>query len=190
MLPRTLCTTRCRPCFKRIAPTGFPQKEKPHRARSQDLRDRFRCGSPCGWAGNPASGYLDMNIYRSIPGQVRVLFFPHQKRQTTTATLDPPERTYQAVSYKKPLCGNPQGKTSELKLLQTPAPASTLSLRLTLLPPACCSRGQVRKLLRQFRTINSNRTPTCQSQNALFFQLFCETAAQFRVPAWAHPVSL
>jgi hypothetical protein len=69
--------------------------------------------------------------------------FPYQKRQTTTATGDPRRERLRPSVQKKPLCGNRQGKNSELKLMQTSAPASTLSLRLTLLPPACCSRGQV-----------------------------------------------
>jgi hypothetical protein len=138
-----------RPTSPRATPHGAPvgarhaspgrHKEKPHRFRPQTFGTESDAARP-GWAEDRASAYL-ASLFLSIPGQVRVLF-PHQKRQINTAT-ESPERSIEGVGTKKPLCGNRQGKNSELKLLQTSAPASTLSLRLTLLPPACCSRGQV-----------------------------------------------
>ncbi len=73
---------------------------------------------------------------------------------------------------KKPLCGNQQGKNSEQNLLQTPAPASTLSLRLTLLPPACCCRGQVKKLLRQFTLRLAIGQPRVKCRNPFLSKYF------------------
>src|ERR1017187_2147385 len=82
---------------------------------------------------------------RPTSGQVRVLFFLTRNARQLAQPLIP-GRDYDGIRYKKPLCGNPQGKNSEQNLLQTPAPASTLSRRLTRLPPACCCRGQVQKV--------------------------------------------
>jgi hypothetical protein len=105
--------------------------------RSPDFRERHRCGSPkLGW--DPAVDCLVQK--RSIPGQVRVLF-PFQKRQTSPLPVIPRRENRNSWLAKKPLCCNCQRKNSKHKFLQTPAPASTLSIRLTLFRPPLLQRA-------------------------------------------------
>ena len=95
------------------------------------------------------------------PGQVRVLLFLSQKRQTATATCDPWGDPKIMSAYKKtPLMQLTSG-TVGYKTLQTSAPASTLSLPPTVDPPARCSRGQVQSTS-PIHVTNSNLDANCQ----------------------------
>ena len=90
----------------------------------------LRCGSPkLGW--DRASGCLvvsDRSVhFRSGPRPI----FPSRKRQTHYRNLRSSGETVQIRLTKKPLCGNQSGVNRELKTFRTPAPASTLSFRLT-----------------------------------------------------------
>src|SRR6266566_6402208 len=77
------------------------------------------------------------------PGQVRVLLFLSQKRQTATATCDPRGDLKIMSAHKKTPLMQPTSGTVSYVTLQTSAPASTLSLPPTVDPPARCNRGQV-----------------------------------------------
>src|SRR6516164_6339956 len=84
----------------------------------------------------------NLAYYRSIPGQVRVLFFLTRNARQLPLPIDPRRGRWKPFNKKTPLQQLTEEKVCELKLMQTSAPASTLSLRPTFLLPACCSRGQ------------------------------------------------
>src|ERR1039457_4318723 len=87
-------------------------------------------GGPSGWTG--------------IPGKVRVQTF----LATNARLLPPPQTPGEIVRNrltKKPLCCNQQGKTSEPKCCyRQRLPQARCLVALVPLPPACCSRGQVK----------------------------------------------
>jgi hypothetical protein len=92
---------------------------------------------PC-WGWDPASGCLDLNLYRTATGGVRVQL-PHPKRPNNWRNLDPLERTI-IPFIKNPSAATAKRRTTDWRML-TPAPASTMSIQPILLPPACCRRG-------------------------------------------------
>ena len=74
--------------LKLFIPRG--EKEKPHRTGHPRLTGPIRCGSPKLGLGSGV-GLPGIQRNRFNPGQVRVLLFPYQKGQTTTATMIPGE---------------------------------------------------------------------------------------------------
>jgi hypothetical protein len=100
-----------------------------------------------GWAGNPASVRLVKTARNAlIRIEVRVQSLPDHERQTAAGTWIPGEPDENNNSgQKNPSVATFKGKPMSIKLFGTPAPASTMSLQLMLLPPASCSRGQVGK---------------------------------------------
>ncbi len=63
-----------------------------------------------GWAWDPASGYLEYRkeIFDSWSGPRPI--FPYQKRQTTTDTHEPLERSLETVSQKNPSAATNKGE--------------------------------------------------------------------------------
>src|SRR5664280_1722458 len=98
-------------CFqsreRKRAGAGATSKEKPHRSGPQTFGTESDAARP-GWAGDPASAYL-ASLFRSIPGQVRVLFSSpetpdnHRYRRS-------PERSFEAVSTKNPSAATAKGR--------------------------------------------------------------------------------
>src|SRR5215471_14426924 len=109
-------------------------------------------------SGVGLSGILRMNI-DSWSGPRPILPLP--ETPDNYRNLQPLVRLRNRFYKKTPLQQHPEEK-GERNLLQTSAPASTLSLQSTLHPPACCSRGQV-EVTSPIHTMFSNRTPMCQS---------------------------
>jgi hypothetical protein len=90
-----------------------PEKKKPHRTVPKTFgADPMRL-CPC-WGWNPASGCLDLSLYRTATGGVRVQL-PRLKRPNNYRNLDPPERIMSPL-IKKPLCGNRQEKNRKLRI--------------------------------------------------------------------------
>ena len=79
------------------------RKEKPHRGCSQDRLEHPTDAARPGWAGNPASGYLEQNKILSIPGQVRVLFFLTRNARQLPLPVTPGEIVQKAFYKKTPL---------------------------------------------------------------------------------------
>ena len=73
-----------------------------------------------------------------------------------------PRREHLKPSGKKPLCSNQLGKTNEQNHCKHRLPQARCLRPLIPLPPACCSRGQVRKVNSPIQIIFSNWTTTCQ----------------------------
>src|ERR1022692_2094065 len=89
-------------------------------------------------------------------------YFPHQKRQTTTATCEPPERSSESVSQKNPSAITNRERMVSKNSCKHRLPQARCLLRPTLLPSARLKQRAGLKVLRQFTTRNSNRTTICQ----------------------------
>src|ERR1035438_245240 len=61
--------------------------------------------------------------------------FPHQKRQTTTATCEPPERSSESVSQKNPSAITNRERKVSKNSCKHRLPQARCLLRPTLLPP-------------------------------------------------------
>jgi hypothetical protein len=101
------------------------------------------------WAGNPASVRLvkEPATRASASGSAsNYLPFANARRLPERGFPGEPinPKKYD-FGQKNPSVATFKGKPMSIKLFGTPAPASTMSLQLMLLPPASCSRGQVGK---------------------------------------------
>ena len=125
-----------------------------------------------GWAWIRRRAIWSTILYQSVSDQVRVQSSSTRNARQTTATCDPPERSYKAVGQK-----NPSAATNKERLVsknyckhRLPQARCLFGSLLFRLPVA--AEGRFERLLRQFRTINSNRTTTCQCLEGLYFKYF------------------
>jgi hypothetical protein len=117
-------------------------------------------------SGGGSSGFN--RCFDSIPGEVRVRFFLNQKRQRTTATQIPGEKLKIALQKNPSVATSKRFHRARLTTAKTSSSRKhVVSLSLALASPACCSRGQVYKLLRQFIKGIATPQPTVNPRNTL-----------------------
>src|ERR1017187_1107972 len=97
-----------------------------------------------GWAGIRQRIIWICSFSTGIPGKFRVQA-SSPRMPDDYRNFRPLVRSYETVSQKKPLCCNQQGKTTEPKYCyEHRLPQARCLVALVPLPPACCSRGQVK----------------------------------------------
>jgi len=136
-----------------------PTKEKPHRTCPQTFGTNPMRLAQC-WAEGRRRAIWIYRLGRTIPGQVRVLFFLARNARQLPLPKPPGKNLIEAV-HKKPLCSNQQGKrTSKTNYKHRLPQARCLRPTHSFSPGLLQQRAGLKVNIRQFSPRGSNRVTT------------------------------